>query len=100
VLEVVRRKELAAHLHGLTAKINDEVAAYLEKEKTRRTGLRAEALNHLPWSVAALEEDKLEWKVSVRAGNELLSGMQIGQEDIQRECILCRARYAAQCSRS
>jgi hypothetical protein len=85
VVEVVRRKELAERLKEITARINDEVASYLDKERARRVGLRESALSQLPWTVAALEEDKLEWKVNVRVGNEVLSGMQIGQADVDRE---------------
>lgn len=84
VVEVVRRKEMAEQLQDLTKRINAEVAAYLEEERKRRGELRDSTLNQLPWSVGALDEDKLEWKVVLGIGNDLLDGMQIGREDVNR----------------
>ena len=84
VVEVVRRKEMAEQLQDLTKRINAEVAAYLEEERKRRGELRDSTLNQLPWSVGSLDEDKLEWKIVLGIGNDLLDGMQIGREDVNR----------------
>ena len=75
---------MAEQLQDLTKRINAEVAAYLEEERKRRGELRDSTLNQLPWSVGALDEDKLEWKVVLGIGNDLLDGMQIGREDVNR----------------
>lgn len=83
MVEVVRRKEFSALLQGLADRLNEEMQAYLGGERTRRSDVRSEALSQLPWTVPALEDEGLEWATKLKAGNEALSGLHVGRDDIQ-----------------